>query len=145
MGDWDKGHSGDRKHSQLWGMSCHHLSQQWGPPPSGNRDSCGFLKQQQQLFVIPNHAFKYFPQGNTDPKQFQFKDTEMETEAQRGHPALSEPTSQSAHHTASLSMKLLGLLLPTLSEKRFWWGTLSFPGPYVCNTNQMVRSVHAPT
>lgn len=30
-------------------MSCSHLSQHPGPPPSGSQDSCGFLKQQQQL------------------------------------------------------------------------------------------------
>lgn len=38
-----------RKHRHRWGMSCHHLSQHPGPPPSGSQDSCGFLKQQDQL------------------------------------------------------------------------------------------------
>lgn len=80
-----------RKHRHQWGMSCHHLSQHPGPPPSGSQDSCGFLKQQDQLphsppgcLLFSSHAFKYFSQDKADHGQPHFKDGEIE--AGSSHP-----------------------------------------------------------
>lgn len=130
-----------RKHSHAWGMSCCHLSQHPGPPPSGSPDSCGFLKQHEQLPGSPFSSaavcdspltpLSTFPRTVLIPGNPTSKTQKLRLEE-------VTPEAQPVHHIANQAppLKTPPTSCPQYCRKRGSTAYFQSPQPHMGNTTR---------